>query len=103
MDMPSKSVAHQKRQIPRMINVRMSQNHSVEFRWRDREWLPVAITQLLEALEQPAVDQQGAIRGELQTMATAGDAIGTAMMTDGHLRVVSVAFCLERRSKSCCH
>jgi hypothetical protein len=52
-----KAVTHQQRQGAAVVEVGVGQDDSVDVRRRDRQRRPVAQTQLLEALEQAAIDQ----------------------------------------------
>ena len=53
----AKAAGDQPRQIAAVIEMRVRQHDGVDVGRRDRQSLPVALAQLLEPLEQPAVDE----------------------------------------------
>jgi len=58
VDAPPEAVLHEPRQVARVVDVAVGQDHPVHRRGLDRQTVPVAQSQLLEPLVQPAVDEQ---------------------------------------------
>ena len=58
---PPKASGHQTGQISAVIEVSVSQDHRVNGGRRDWKWLPVALTQLFESLEKPAIDEESMV------------------------------------------
>ena len=56
-DASSVALCDEPRQVADVIEVRVGQNDRVERGWGDREVLPVAKPQLLQPLEQPAIEE----------------------------------------------
>src|SRR3569832_2205912 len=69
---PLETVLNEKGQIAGVIDVCMCQHHRVEGIDVERQRLPVAQSQLLEALKEPAVDQNSVLTG-VQQLLGAGD------------------------------
>ena len=51
------AIPHEQGQISRMIKVRMGQQHFIDAAGRNGKLRPIAQTELLEALKQPAIDE----------------------------------------------
>ena len=57
IDRPPEALLHQPRNPAAVVQVRMRQDHGLNARRRNRQWLPVALAPFLLPLEQPAVHQ----------------------------------------------
>lgn len=77
VDASAKAITHELGQVAGVVQVRVRQYHRVECLRRDRQWLPVQLAQVLQALEQAAVDQD-VLSIVAQQMLGAGDGAGTA-------------------------
>ena len=89
MHPPRKTIALQLGHIATVVEVGVGQDDRVHAVRRDRQRVPVAQAQLLEALEQAAVDQQGLSAAANQVFG-AGDAVCAADELKGHSHGVSV-------------
>src|SRR5690606_23793036 len=67
-----------------VVEVRVREQHRVDARRVDRERLPVSLAKLLQALEQPAVDEQTP-GGRLEQVARAGHRAGCSKEGQLHL------------------
>src|SRR5690606_5804420 len=76
-DLSAKSVAHQRGQVAAVVEVRVAQHDAVDLARRQRKPRPVAIAQLLEPLEQAAVEQD-LPTARVEQVARAGDGVGGA-------------------------
>ena len=76
-DAAAKALADQPRQVAAVIEMRVREDDGVDRAGRDRERGPVAQPQLLEALEQAAVDENAMV-AEIEQMLRAGDGAGGA-------------------------
>ena len=61
VDPPAKAVAHELGQIAGVVEMSMCQNYSVDTGRGDWKRLPVEFAQILEALEQAAIDQDALV------------------------------------------
>ncbi|MCY1298507.1 hypothetical protein D9M70_479970 [compost metagenome] len=77
MDAALESVCHQPRQVAAVIQMGMGQHDRVDVGGRDGQALPVELAQVLQALEQPAVDQQAGVSVAQQVLGS-GDGAGAA-------------------------
>ena len=71
----AKALGDEPRQVAAVIEVRVRQDDGVDPRRIDRKRPPVAISQLLETLEETAVDQNATV-AEVEQMLRAGDGTG---------------------------
>ena len=89
MHPPRKTIALQLGHIATVVEMRVGQDDSVHAVRRDRQRVPVAQAQLLEALEQTAVHKQR-LRAAANQVFGAGDAVSAADELKGHSHGVSV-------------
>ena len=89
MHPPRKTIALQLGHIATVIQVGVGQDDRVHAVRRDRQSVPVAQAQLLEALEQTAVHKQR-LRAAANQVFGAGDAVSAADELKGHSHGVSV-------------
>src|SRR5437016_1384463 len=76
-DSAAESGADQARQVPAMIQMRVGEDHRVDAARIDRQRRPVPLAQLLQSLEEPAVDEHAVI-ADVEQMLGAGDRAGGA-------------------------
>lgn len=77
VDSAAEAISNELGQIAGMVEVGMRQDDGVDARWRNRKCCPVEFAQVLQALEQAAIDQDALVAiGE--EMFRAGDGSRTA-------------------------
>jgi len=74
---PSKTGSSDSRQVTRVVDVSVGEQNGVDTLGVDRKWLPVALSQLLVALVEPAVDEDPRAR-RAQQKAAARDGLSRA-------------------------
>ena len=87
MHTAAKAQLHQPGQEAAVVDVRMRQHHCIDVGRGQGQGLPVAQPQLLDALEQPAVDQQLAAL-VLEQVFRPGDSIGGAKELQSHVGTI---------------
>src|SRR5574338_765686 len=76
-DWPTKAVAHERREITRVIEMGVRENDRVDLVRCNRELGPIALAQQLEALEQTAIDENP-MAACVDQMLRSGDGAGGA-------------------------
>jgi hypothetical protein len=83
MDRAAEALARQGRQVAAVVDVRMREHHRIDLACGERERLPVAQAQLLQALEQAAVHQHP-VALVLEEVFGSGDGAGGAKEGEPH-------------------
>jgi hypothetical protein len=78
VDRPGEAVAAEPRQVTRVVDVSVAQDHRAERARVHRERGPVTLAQLLQALEEPAVEQHAAVPVLEQVLGAGDRAPGTS-------------------------
>ena len=77
IDPPAKTLPRQQRQVAAVIDVGVGEHDGIDRLGRDRQRLPIAQPQLLKALEQAAVHQDGRVAMAQEVFRTGHGARGT--------------------------
>ena len=91
----AEALLDQERQAARVVQVRVAQDHGVDPRGIEWEWLAVALLLLAATLDQAAVEQDP-MGPDLQHVAGTGDATRGAVEFDLHLLPCTRPGCLTR-------
>ena len=76
-DAPCEPLFDQQGEVARVIDMRVRQDNGFDTAWLDRKWLPVLQPQCLEALKQPAVDEN-AMRPVFDKVLRSGNRTGAS-------------------------